>query len=220
MEDLNLRICRSAHFDSRESANEAFRIPHLFAELRFDLSSIPLEGISKLILPERLVFTCRAGKFSYKERLKAYRLALDLGVHCIDLDFEKDKDLLTDLQSEISKAKTQLILSQHNFLETPNFEKLRLSAQKAFDLSADIVKIITTANQSGDLEQIYPLYEHFDHLVAFAMGEAGSVSRAKILILGAPFTYAAFSDKELTALGQMNFQQTTDLYCKLKKEGI
>jgi len=220
MEDLNLRICRSAFFDSLESANEAFRIPHLFAELRFDLSTIPLKDISKLKLPEKLVFTCRAGNLSFKDRLIAYRYALDLEAHCIDLDFEKDKDLLIDLQSEIRKSKAQLILSQHNYLETPDFEKLRLSTQKAFDLGADIAKIITTANQSSDLERVYPLYEHFDQLVAFAMGEAGTVSRGKILSLGAPFTYAAFSEKEQTAPGQMNFRQTADLFYKLKNESI
>lgn len=220
MEDLNLRICRSAHFDSLESANEAFLIPRLFAELRFDLSSIPLKDISKLKLPERLVFTCRAGNLSFKDRLISYRYALELGVDFIDLDFEKDKDLLIDLQSEISKSNTQLILSHHNFLETPDFEKLRLSTQKAFNLGADIAKIITTANQASDLERIYRLYEHFNQLVAFAMGEAGTVSRAKIISLGAPFTYAAFSEKEQTAPGQMNFRQTADLFYKLKKEGL
>lgn len=220
MEDLNLRICRSAHFDSLESANEAFRISHLFVELRFDLSGIPLESISELKWPDRCIFTCRKGNLSDQDRLKAYRFALEFGADFIDLDFETDKDLFLDLKTEISRAKTQLILSQHNFLETPNFEKLRLSTQKAFDLGADIAKIITTANQASDLERVYHLYDHFEHLVAFAMGEPGMESRAKILSLGAPFTYAAFSENEQTAPGQMNFQQTADLFYKLKKEGL
>lgn len=220
MEDLNLRICRSAHFDSLQNANEAFRIPHLFAELRFDLSGIPLESISNLELPERCIFTCRKGNFSYQNRLKAYRLALELGVDFIDLDFEIDKDLFLDLKTEISKSNTQLILSQHNFLETPTFEKLNLSTQKAFDLGADVAKIVTTANQASDLERVYRLYKHFDHLVAFAMGEAGTVSRAQILSLGAPFTFAAFSEKEKTAPGQLNFNQTVDLFYELKKENL
>ena len=220
MEDLNHRICRSAHFNSLESANEAFRIPHLFAELRFDLSGIPLESISSLELPELCIFTCRKGNLSYQNRLKAYSFALELGVDFIDLDFEIDKDLYLDLQSEISKSNTQLILSQHNFVETPNFEKLRLSTQKAFDLGADVAKIVTTANQASDLERVYLLYKHFGHLVSFAMGEQGIESRAKILDLGAPYTYAAFSEKEKTAPGQLDFQQTADLYYRLKAKNL
>lgn len=216
MEDLNLKICRSAHFDSLKSANEAFRIPQLFAELRFDLSTISVESILKIELPAKLIFTCRQGSLNYQERLLAYNYAMELGVHFIDLDFETDKNLLLDLHSNLKKSKTQLILSQHNYISTPDFEQLKISTQKAFDLGADIAKIITTANTTEDTERIYFLYEHFENLVAFTMGELGAISRAKILTLGAPFTYAAFSTKEQTASGQLTFQQTADLFYKIK----
>ncbi len=220
MEDLSLKICRSAFFNSLERVNEAFHIPHLFAELRFDLSKLSLKDIPNLHLPEKLIFTCRSGNLNYNERLKAYSLALDLGVDYIDLDFETDLDLLRDLKSNINQSKTQLILSQHNYSSTPDFEKLKESAQKAFDLGAAIAKIVTTATNLSDLDSIYKLYQHFDNLVAFAMGELGIVSRAKILTLGAPFTYASFSNAEKTAPGQIDFQQTMDLYHKIKTENL
>ena len=220
MEDLSLKICQSAFFDSCESANEAFCIPRLFAELRFDLSTISLKDIPSLHLPEKLIFTCRSGNLNYNERLKAYLFALDLGVNYIDLDFETDFDLLRILQPKISNSKTQLILSQHNYSSTPDFVKLKESAQKAFDFGADIAKIITTANSKNDLENIYRLYQHFDNLIAFSMGEIGVVSRAKILTLGAPYTYASFSNAEKTAPGQIDFQQTMDLYHKIKTENL
>jgi 3-dehydroquinate dehydratase type I len=220
MEDLSLRICRSAHFDSLASANKAFSIPKLFAELRFDLSAISVNHILKLELPERIIFTCRPGPLSYSKRLKAYALALELEVDFIDLDFETDFDLIRDLKSEIHQSKTQLILSQHNYAFTPNFVQLEESIYKAFDLGADIAKIITTPSLFSDLERIYSLYHRFDDIIAFGMGEKGMESRAKILTLGAPFTYAAFSEKEKTAPGQMDFQQTEDVYQRIKTDSL
>lgn len=220
MEDLSLRICRSAYFDSLESANEAFRIPKLFVELRFDLSDIPLKSILKLELPERLIFTCRPNAWSYQKRLRAYELALEMEVDFIDLDFETDFDLLRELKSKLPRSKTQLILSQHNYVLTPNFVKLEESTYKAFDLGADIAKIISTISIPSDLDRIYSLYQRFDDLVTFGMGEKGKESRAKILTLGAPFTYAAFSEKEKTAPGQMNFKQTVDLYQRIKNDSL
>lgn len=217
MEDVGKRICRSAHFDSIDSANEAFRIPDLFAELRFDLSSISIDHIPKLEFPEKLIFTCRAGSFSLHNRLNAYNLAIDMDVDYIDLDFEEDLDLLLNLKSKIALSNTQLILSQHNYESTPDFEKLNESIHKAFELGADIAKIITTANSITDLDNIYHLYEIFNDLIAFAMGDFGLESRAKILTLGAPFTYAAFSEEQKTASGQMDFRQTLELYQKIKK---
>jgi 3-dehydroquinate dehydratase type I len=220
MKDLSLRICRSAHFDSLESANEAFCIPLLFAELRFDLSSIAIDNIPKLEFPEKLVFTCRKGALSLSNRLKAYNLAIDMDVDYIDLDFEMDMELLLNLKSKITNSKTQLILSQHNYESTPDFEKMKESTHKAFELGADLAKIITTANSITDLDNIYHLYERFNDLIAFAMGKIGIESRAKILTLGAPFTYAAFSEKDKTAPGQMDFQQTLELYHKIKTESL
>lgn len=220
MEDLSLRICRSAHFDSLESANEAFRIPKLFAELRFDLSDIPVNSILKLEFPDRLIFTCRPNSWSYQKRLKAYELALEMEVDFIDLDFETDFAMLRDLKSKIQNSSTQLILSQHNYVLTPNFVQLEESTYRAFDLGADIAKIIPTVGVLSDLDRIYSLYQRFDDLITFGMGEKGMESRAKILTLDAPFTYAAFSEKEKTAPGQMDFQQTVDLYQRIKIDSL
>lgn len=216
MEDLSLNICRSAHFDSLESANEAFRMPKLFAELRFDLSDIPVDSMLKLELPEKLVFTCRQNSWSFQKRLKTYELALEMEVDYIDLDFEEDFTMLRKLKSKIQNSKTQLILSQHNYDLTPNYVKLDESTHRAFDLGADIAKIIPTVTVTADLDRIYSLYQRFDDLVTFGMGEKGMESRAKILTLGAPFTYAAFSEKEKTAPGQMDYRQTVDLYNRIK----
>ncbi|MBN1650324.1 MAG: type I 3-dehydroquinate dehydratase, partial [Bacteroidales bacterium] len=208
-------ICRSAYFDKLDSLNAAFRTPNLFAELRFDLCSIPIKAIAKIETPDRLVFTCRKGKFSQQDRIKAYAEALDLGVDYIDLDMDQDQDLLKELTPAILRSGALLILSQHNYKKTPDFIQLVADTHQAFDLGADIAKIIITAREKADLEKIDFLYQHFDDLIAFAMGEMGKLSRVKILNLGAPFTYAAFSEKEQTAPGQLTMQQMINLYQQL-----
>jgi 3-dehydroquinate dehydratase type I len=218
MEDLSLRICRSAHFDSLEMANEAFRSPRLFAELRFDLSNIPLKSIVDLEFPKKTIFTFRPKSENFHRRLIAYNSAIEKEVDFIDLDFETDIELFRNLKAKLQRSSTQLILSQHNYESTPDYMKLQENVLKAFDLGADIAKIISTPHSISDLDRIYSLYQRFDDLIAFGMGELGKESRAKILDLGAPFTYAAYSDKDLTAPGQMNFQQTEDLYHRLKSE--
>lgn len=219
-DSVELRICRSAFFESLEAANNAFAEPGLFAELRFDLSSFSLPDLKKLQQPEKLIFTCRKGRFSEEERMDAYTIALELGIAFIDLDFETDGELLNKLKPFLNGSSTALILSQHNFRETPSLDALKRSIRTAFDLGADYAKIITTARHSDDLRTIYSLYnqEVVGRLVAFAMGELGAETRVKNLFLGAPFTYAAFSQKEKTAPGQLDLQQTIEWYSNLKQE--
>jgi len=192
----------------------------LFAELRFDLSSFSHSDLKKLKQPEKLIFTCRQGRFSEEERLQAYKIALEIGVTYIDLDFQTDSELLPKLKPFLKDCSTSLILSQHNFQETPSLDALKTNIHTVFDLGAQYAKIITTAKYPDDLNTIYSLYNQYNtgKLIAFAMGEKGAESRVKNLLLGAPFTYAAYSQKEKTAPGQLDLQQTTEWYFKLKQE--
>ena len=220
MLDIEKRICRSAYFSSLEEANDAFTLPNLFVELRFDLSNFSVADILKIKRPSKLIFTCRKGKYSFEERLKAYSFALELGVEMVDLDFENDLDLIRKLNIKIKDSNTKLILSSHNYESSPSMEMLKEKAQKAFALGADFVKIVTSAQSLEQIQMIENLYSHFDHLIAFSMGNIGEELRAKILYLGAPFTYASFDNINKTASGQLDYHQTLELVNSLKKEAL
>lgn len=209
---INKRVCRSAFFSSLDAANKAYSQNEIFSELRFDLSAIPIEDLPNLKLPDQLVFTCRKGNHSFEDRLLVYRTALEMKVDFIDIDFESDADLLKQIKQELAQSKTKLILSSHNFIETPSSIQLNKTCQKAFDLGADIAKIITTAKHASDADRIYLLYKQFNNLIAFAMGEFGAESRVQIIDLGAPFTYASFAKDQITAPGQMDLEATILLY--------
>ena len=58
---------------------------------------------------------------------------------------------------------------------------------------SDHVKIVTTARGGDDVGRILSLYSRSSEgsdLVAFAMGEAGRISRILCMYLGSPYTYA------------------------------
>jgi 3-dehydroquinate dehydratase-1 len=57
-------------------------------------------------------------------------------------------------------------------------------------------------------------------LIAFAMGEAGKMTRLQALVLGAPFSYAALSDRHLTAPGQFSATEMETMYHSLRLQRL
>ncbi|MBR1894934.1 MAG: type I 3-dehydroquinate dehydratase, partial [Bacteroidales bacterium] len=92
--------------------------------------------------------------------------------------------------------------SYHDFTGTPLREKLAETVSQCREFGAEVVKIVTTAQCEADVQTVLSLYEDFDRLIAFCMGEAGRQSRLDCLAKGAPYTYAALTEDEATAPGQ------------------
>ena len=97
---------------------------------------------------------------------------------------------------------TIVIRSYHDFTGTPSREKLAETVSQCREFGAEVVKIVTTAQCEADVQTVLSLYEDFDRLIAFCMGEAGRQSRLDCLAKGAPYTYAALTEDEATAPGQ------------------
>jgi 3-dehydroquinate dehydratase len=55
------------------------------------------------------------------------------------------------------------------------------------------------------------LYREYDRLVAFCMGEEGRESRVTSLFFGEKMTYAAASEDNLVAPGQLTYGKLSDL---------
>ena len=124
-----------------------------------------------------------------------------------DIEAEADKDMHDAVAISAISNRCRLIVSHHDHEQTPDNHELCARANHCLGLSADIVKIVTTAQCPEDNARILALYSEYPDLIAFAMGEKGKISRIACLYAGAPFTYAALNDSEPTACGQLSSER-------------
>jgi len=179
------------------------------AEIRLDLCQLKEEEIQDLFANSDTPLIASGGS------LKALKLAIESGARFADLALDAPATVSRDIQKLCTRCGTELIRSYHDFNGTPDEEDLQRILARAFRYGADIVKIVTTAVDPKDCKRVQSLYsvvlEGIDSLegklIAFAMGDKGRESRVECLRRGAPFTYAALSDSEPTAPGQLNLEE-------------
>ncbi|MDR0415385.1 MAG: type I 3-dehydroquinate dehydratase [Prevotellaceae bacterium] len=163
------------------------------AELRLDLMQLKPEQVKQLLEHKELqtVATCRASKLDTSERLRQLQFAIRHGASYVDVEMESDESYRTALVKFAEEHGCKIIISYHNFEQTPCLPEMRKIIADCRRMNADIVKLVTTARSAHDSARVMSLYEGESNLVAFAMGNAGKITRIACLYLGAPFTYAA-----------------------------
>ena len=167
----------------------------------------------------KIIFTVRSAsegglrKISEDERLRIYQRLIRLYPAYVDVE------LNASISDEIIKLArdngVRVILSYHNFNETPPVDKLRDIAEKAKRKGADVVKIVSMANSIRDNIKVIQLYENNENLVAFCMGKWGKISRIFSVFL-APFTYAAIN--RATAPGQISVEELSELVRRFQND--
>ena len=131
--------------------------------------------------------------------------AADAGFDYIDVDIS-----FPLAGSIIKQLKTQdigVIVSHHDFLETPLEERLIHLLQAEREMGAGICKIVTTATQPADNLTVLRFVNKcspMTKIVSFAMGNLGMASRVLSPFFGAEFTFASLDDESKTAEGQMS----------------
>ncbi len=87
-------------------------------------------------------------------------------------------------------------------------------AESQIQGGADICKIVTTAQSFEDNLTILKLIRKFPEakMVAFAMGEAGRISRILSPLAGGYFTYACMAQGKESAAGQIPVRELNELY--------
>ena len=137
------------------------------AEIRFDFlnpESIPetLDMIKKDL--KKCICTLRpsseGGRFSgtEKNRISIIKLIAEYNPFLLDIEFntiKKNKNLLRYLKS----TNTDLLVSWHNFKQTPNISILKKQYLKMKKISNNI-KIVTTAKTVNDIPKILSLYDN------------------------------------------------------------
>ena len=179
------------------------------AEIRLDLCDLNKSQISQIFSSHNnLIATFRKKEnYSDKHRIKTLKTAIKYGAKWIDVDMESNsKEFIKSVDKIRVKYNIKLILSIHNFKETPLLTKIEEFIYKGDHLKADLIKLAFFANSDLDNTRVLSLYERHDNILAFNMGEMGKATRIKALELGAPFTYVSLPEAN-TAPGQMTIEE-------------
>ena len=193
-----------------------------YAEIRFDFLNpnlVPdaLQQIKKDL--RKCVCTLRpvseGGKFSgsEKNRISIMKLIAEYNPFLLDIELNslsKNKNL----QRYLKSTGTDILVSWHNFKQTPGISvlKKKLAQMKKF---SNNIKIVTMAKSVNDATRVLSLYKNNNtKLIAFSMGNYGRISRILCLFLGSPYTYVSLGKP--VAPGQFSVDEVKSIFARRK----
>jgi 3-dehydroquinate dehydratase type I len=141
--------------------------------------------------------------------------AVSLGASIIDIELASPE--LEEIVPVIKK-KARCMISHHDMRRTPPVTELGRIIKDELAAGADICKLVTTARAFEDNAAVLGMISEFRpaEVVAFCMGARGQMSRVLCPLSGGAFTYAALSEREASASGQMTVSQMRNLYGVLR----
>ena len=193
-----------------------------YAEIRFDFLNpnlVPdaLQQIKKDL--RKCVCTLRpvseGGKFEggEKNRISIIKLIAEYNPFLLDVELNtlsKNKNLRRYLKN----TGTDILVSWHNFKQTPSNSALKKKLTQMKKISNNI-KIVTMAKSINDATQVLSLYKNNNtKLIAFSMGNYGRISRILCLFLGSPYTYASLGKP--IAPGQLSVDEVKSIFARRK----
>src|SRR5450432_2220801 len=193
----------------------------IFLEFRLDFLDQPCKGAEAIRgfleqFPDTIILaTCRRhqnhGKFngSIEEQLAVLDLAVRNGAHAIDVEIETAE--VAQERLGLFRARTQVIVSYHNFEATPPMDTV---LNRVMRVPADAYKVVTTARKPSDNIRVLAAAKGLprQRLIVLAMGELGFPTRVLSPVFGGVFTYAAPICAEGTAAGQVSARYLRHLY--------
>lgn len=200
-----------------EQLTKAAAVANL-VELRLDyFKSLEIDALktlrSSFSIP--MIFTLRSlsqgGRYSLSEekRFEDIRHLLKLEPEYFDIETHVPLSFIQEISSLYPKVK--LILSYHNFFQTPT--DLQLLYQEMKKTPAHFYKIAVMAKTRIDAWKLMRWAKQLDpKLIALSMGDYGQISRILAPIIGCPLTYAALDEDLKSAPGQLTAQIFKERY--------
>ena len=159
------------------------------------------------------------GEFSGSE-IERQRTLFDAAKNGFEyVDLELSTPRLKSVVKNVRQTGAKLIISFHDFDETPSFAKISTILEEEAAVGADICKIVTTAKRIEDNLVILDFLSKTcgNHkTVSFCMGELGKPSRFLSPLFGAYFTIASLHPSGKTAPGQLPIQEMRKAYDALE----
>lgn len=162
-----------------------------------------------------MIFTLRSqqqgGHYTQSEenRLTDIRRLAVLKPEYLDLENHVPSDFIEELSLQYPQIK--LILSYHNFTETPeNLEGIFQEMQKT---PASFYKIAVTAQNCLDAMRLLCWTKNSPKkLIAISMGSHGQISRILAPVMECPITYVSLDENQKSAPGQLSAKTLIEQY--------
>ncbi len=197
-------------------------------ELRIDGLRDPT-GWEKLLPPKvPVILTNRpereGGGFKGDEnkRVEVLLQGIAREVSCIDIELSTPEPLRERVISQAKKSGVTVLISHHDFSTTPSIKVLIEMTKRLARAGCDLAKIVTFAEDRKDALRILDFLAQVQDevaipLIAFAMGDAGRITRIAAPVFGSPIVYAAAG--EATAPGQFDVATMKRLLSELILKG-
>jgi 3-dehydroquinate dehydratase-1 len=182
---LEWRIDAYGRIESREECLS------LLQELRRTIGDIPL------------IFTCRIDleggfrELSRKNRLELFTAVMATGdVDIVDIELCNDKEFVEVVMARAQQSGVKVILSYHNFTETPSKPFIYSKLVEAQTAGADIAKLAVMPKNYGDVLTLLSATNKARTevvecpIVSISMGLEGVVSRLAGGLFGSDITFA------------------------------
>ena len=149
-----------------------------------------------------LIFTCRIDlegglrEISREIRLKLNKAAIESGaIDIVDTELCNDQEFINSVRSQTRKHGVRLILSYHNFEQTPSEHLIYAKLLEAQTAGADISKFAAMPKNHGDVLSLFNATCKARNeaveipIVAMSMGPEGAVSRVAGGLFGSDITF-------------------------------
>ncbi len=216
-------ICVSIGELSFEEALEVVRVNN-FVEIRLDLLGESVDYKKLISLAKMSIVTYRPSQNESTNqrqlRLDKIKDAILAGASFVDIEIESENNYINELREFAHKNGCKVIISYHNFQNTPTLKELQDILLNARTAQADIVKVATQVTRKKDNLHLLSLLTNSSDLVVIGMGEQGKLVRAMAPYLGSKFTFAAVDKKRATAPGQLTVKELREVYQALENIGV
>jgi 3-dehydroquinate dehydratase-1 len=209
------RLCVALTHDDTETAASVAPLTD-FYEVRIDLIGPDWREVARRLEKPWIATNRRreeggAWQGGEAERIEVLLQALDMGPAMIDIELAAPA--LSDVMSLV-KGNVRCLVSHHDAEKTPPLEEMKDIVERMLAAGADVCKVVTTARALEDNITVLKLLRAFPgvDVVAFAMEEAGKLSRVLSPLAGGYFTFAAAAAGSESAPGQMTAGAMRELY--------
>ncbi|MRN62732.1 type I 3-dehydroquinate dehydratase [Staphylococcus saprophyticus] len=162
-----------------------------------------VEDLQSLKLNKKLLVTYRTsnqgglGDFGEDDYIQILRkIANCQNIDMLDIEFDQTRSLniLQELIELAHKNQVQVVLSHHNFKETPKLEALKHLFYKMQQLESDYIKVAVMPHGKQDvLSLLNAMSDTADvvsqHVVGIAMSKIGLISRTAQGVFGGSISY-------------------------------
>jgi 3-dehydroquinate dehydratase type I len=195
-------ICTSLREESIRAVRAALT-RCAFAEIRLEALRAKPDEIAALFgCGKKLIATMRPGHHSDEARAERLGTAIRAGAAYVDVELDAPPELRREVVGTARRARCRVIVSHHDERETPPRERLEKLTERCFGAGADIAKIACRTEDAADAARLIGLLSTGGRVIPVGMGPWGKQARIAALLLGAPFMYAARTERSATASGQ------------------